>query len=610
MCGISSIIKSELGLTMKIDRRGILGAAGVLAGAVATNAKAAESKRVKFLHGIASGDPLQDRVILWTRVTPEANENNDIWVDWEIASDEGFKKLINHGKVKTNASYDYTVKVDATELKPYTDYYYRFKCGDIVSPIGKTRTLPIGNVEDYVIVAASCALFSCGFYNAYKEIANMQNLDVVLHLGDYIYEYGSNPDQLGMTIGEKIGRYPMPADEAVTLEDYRERYGCYRLDPDLQAAHARAPWICVWDDHETANDDWVGGAQDHQPNEGDWKVRAKASVLAYYEWIPIREPEKGKRPEAINRVFQIGNLASIIMMENRLVGRSRQIDIQNPSDVRWTVIDNSDKNNPIVIRDQNKTREILGLIAAGKEIPNNYEIKPDYDSLRASINAPERTVFGAEQEKWLEQEITKSVQSNKAWQIIGNQVVMANCLGIDIPNFMGKDRWDKTLSHMSPKLRPWVKQLENLPKDLPFGFDGWDAYPAARQRVDDIFEKTNSRTIVLSGDSHAFWLNELNNKSGKMVAAEIGTTSITSSSLGDMLGGLELGPEYSNKCKEVLFCNHLTRGFAVLTLNKDEAKVDLIGVSTVFSKEYKPFLLKSSVIKPAQNGGLERLKLI
>jgi alkaline phosphatase D len=599
---------------MKIDRRNVFGLAGGVAGLIVTSsagdAIAATNEDVEFLHGVASGDPLQDRVILWTRITPKSPKVDDINVEWEIASDIGFKKIIGGGIFKTNSGRDYTVKIDADGLKPLHDYYYRFRVGKIYSPIGRTKTLPQGAVDDVVIVAASCALYSCGYYNAYKEIAALPRVDMVLHLGDYIYEYGSNPDQLGMSIGEKINRYPMPAHEAVSLEDYRERFACYRSDPDLQAAHARAPWICVWDDHEVTNDDWTGGAQNHQANEGDWKLRAKASVLAYYEWIPIREPEKGKRPEAINRTFELGNLGTLIMMENRLVGRSRQIDLRNPDDVKWNVVDTSDAANPVIISDAAKIKEIKTFAAQGKEIPAPFAIQLDADSLRKSLANPDRTVFGFDQEKWLQDNLERSVKEKKPWQIIGNQVVMAHSVGLDIPEYLGQDKWQKTLETMSPKLRPWVKQLAGLPKDLPFEFDGWDGYPTARARMDKMFKETKARPIVLSGDSHCFWVNELNDDSGEMVAAEIGTTSITSSSLGNMLGNVELGPAYVKASKEVLFCDHLTRGFAILTINKNEARADLIGISNVFSKEYKVFPLKSYLIKPAKDEGLERLQQI
>ena len=603
-----------MGVDMKVDRRSALSLVGVSAfAAVGSKAQAeqlaSEQLDVSFLHGVASGDPLQDRIILWTRVTPKEGFKGTIPVAWEIASDADFRHKVNSGVFNTNATRDFTVKIDASGLKPHTDYYYRFKVGNKFSPIGRTHTLPKGNVEDLVLVAASCALYSNGFFNAYKEISKMERVDLVLHLGDYIYEYGAGPNDYGMAVGSKIGRAPKPAHETISLEDYRERYACYRLDEDLQAAHARVPWICVWDDHETANDDWADGAENHQANEGDWKARAKASVLAYYEWIPIREPEKGKDPKEINRAFEIGNLATIIMMENRLVGRSRQLDLKNPNDATWNVIDNSDPKDPKIVTDGAKIREILTLAAQGNAIPTPYTVQLDHDSVRKSLADETRSVYGAAQEAWLKEQLEQSVKANKPWQIIGNEVVMANMLGTDIPAYLGADKTKQILSQMPPKYRAMAQELISLPKDIPLGFDGWDGYPAARSRVSQIFEETKSHPIVLSGDSHAFWINELKGNDGKLIAAELGTTSITSPSIGNMLGDTDIGPAFAATDNEIKYCNQMTHGYVVLKVTKNDANAELIGMSTVYSKDYKPFVLKNVEIKPELKQGIKKLSI-
>jgi alkaline phosphatase D len=511
---------------------------------------------------------------------------------------------VRRGSSDTSAASDYTVKIDVDRLTPMTRYHYRFRCNGQTSPVGITQTLPTGMVKDVVLAIASCSHYACGFFNAYREIALLDRVDIVLHLGDYIYEYGGAPDQLGMATGEKIGRVPLPLNEAVTLADYRGRYACHRLDTDLQAAHARAPWICEWDDHETANDDWMGGAQNHQPSEGDWFERRSASVRAFYDWMPIRDPEPGKAYEAINRTFELGNLATLIMLENRFLGRTKQLSLGNPQEVTWNVFDLSNPQLPVVMQDSALTREMLAASFAGKPVPSPYAVRVDPDSIRRSLKDPARTIYGAEQEKWLADEMSASVKAGKAWQLLGNEVVMARTTGVDIPGYLGSERWQRAMAQADPGLRAWLAQMEHLPADIPFSYDAWDGYPAARERVNTILAQAGAHPIVMSGDSHAFWMNQLSGAGRDNIAAEIGTTSITTSSLSDMLGVDDLGPAYPKACKEVLYCNQAVKGFALLTLNAEEAKVDLIGVSTVFSKTYTRFTLKSYRIRPNAGGGI------
>ncbi|MEX6725468.1 alkaline phosphatase D family protein [Parapedomonas caeni] len=593
-------------MTVTVDRRKALGGLAGIAACLTLSgtARAASRDEGRFLHGVASGDPLQDRVILWTRVTPDRPDAARLTVEWEIATDAAFRHIVGRGQAETGAERDFTVKVDAAGLRPMTRYHYRFRSGERLSPVGQTQTLPAGRVDQMVIAVASCALYSCGFFNGYREIANLPRLDLVLHLGDYIYEYGGAPDQLGMTIGEKIGRVPLPLNEAVTLADYRQRHACYRADPDLQAAHARAPWICVWDDHEAANDSWPGGAQNHDAGEGDWTTRRDASVQAYLEWIPLREPAPGQPRTAINRTFELGDLATLVMLENRYMGRSRQVDLRNPKDVAWQAVDLTDPARPAVVTDRALAARLLGAAAKGEPLPAPYDLRVDVESLRRAIADPSRSVLGDVQENWLRDQLRASASAGKPWQLIGNEVVMARTTGADIIGAFGPERWSRAIQAAAPKLRPWLKQIATLPADIPFEFDGWNAYPGARARMNAILSEAGVRPIVLSGDSHAFWINELSDAAHPRLAAEIGTTAITSSSLGNMLGNVELGPAFTEGCPEVLYCNQLTKGFALLTLRADEARVDLIGLSTVLSRSYQAFTLKSARIRPGATGGI------
>ncbi|MGB1142637.1 MAG: alkaline phosphatase D family protein, partial [Halioglobus sp.] len=277
----------------------------------------------QFLHGIASGDPLSDRVILWTRITPD--EEGVAGLAWEVASDAQFTDVVASGSGTTDASVDYTAKVDVTDLEPGAHYYYRFTSGDNVSAVGSTRTLPVGQVAAASFAVVSCSNYPAGFFHVYREVAN-QELDAVLHLGDYIYEYAA--DGYASERAEEFGRVSDPETEIVSLSDYRRRYAQYRTDNDLQAAHAAHPFIVVWDDHEitnheSANNPWTEGAQNHQPEtEGSFEDRKAAAVQAWYEWLPVRPPSA--QQDIIYRHFNYGDLLDLFMLDTRLIGRDEQ----------------------------------------------------------------------------------------------------------------------------------------------------------------------------------------------------------------------------------------------------------------------------------------------
>lgn len=270
-----------------------------------------------FYHGVASGDPLDDRVIIWTRVTPDA-DSVFVTVEWEMATDTAFKNIIKSGTAATDSSKDFTIKVDVTGLSPATTYYYVFKTGNVYSTVGRARTAPVGAVSHLRFAVVSCNNYEAGFFNAFARIADRNDLDAVIHLGDYIYEYGAK--QYGDTT---TGRFVEPANEAVTEGDYRIRYSLYKLDPDLQRAHQQQTFITIWDDHESANDSYKDGAANHQPGtEGDWQTRCELSKKVYFEWMPIRDYPANKIYRAIN----YGNMAELIMLDTRLEGRDKPLD--------------------------------------------------------------------------------------------------------------------------------------------------------------------------------------------------------------------------------------------------------------------------------------------
>jgi alkaline phosphatase D len=330
-----------------------------------------------FYHGVASGDPLPDRVIIWTRVTPEDSVHS-ILVKWEVAEDEKFSSIYQSDTLSTFPARDYTIKVDVDALKPDHVYFYRFTALGKTSIVGRTKTAPVSAKDSLTFAVASCANWEFGFFNPYDKLADRPVLDAVLHLGDYIYEYG--PGKYGDTT---IGRINIPAYEIISLQDYRTRYSLYRLDKGLRRVHQQHPFIAIWDDHEIANNSTVTGAQNHQPDEGDYQKRKAAARQTYYEWMPIRESNQ------LYRSFSFGPLADVIMLDERLAGRDAEI---------------TDINNP--------------------ELKNQ-----------------ERSMLGGTQLRWFENSLKSSTAT---WKLIGNQVIFSDVFIKDIYPKMERnlDSWD------------------------------------------------------------------------------------------------------------------------------------------------------------------------
>ncbi|MER6616117.1 alkaline phosphatase D family protein [Streptomyces xantholiticus] len=302
-------------------------AAPVLAAAASPATAAGQAPA--FLHGTASGDPLPDGVLLWTRVTPSPDAlpgsglGAETEVAWEVAEDKGFVRIVARGATTSKAASDHTVKVDVRGLRPGTSYWYRFTAGATVSPAGRTRTAPAADAATPGVRfgVVSCANWEAGWFSAYRHLAARSDLDAVLHLGDYIYEYATG----GYPAEEYVVRQHEPGHEIVTLADYRLRHATYKTDPDLQALHAAHPLIAIWDDHELANDAWTGGAENHTPGaEGEWAARVAAAKQAYFEWMPIRASTEG----TVYRRLRFGRLADLHLLDLRSF-RSQQTRIGN-----------------------------------------------------------------------------------------------------------------------------------------------------------------------------------------------------------------------------------------------------------------------------------------
>ncbi|MET9115080.1 alkaline phosphatase D family protein [Streptomyces longwoodensis] len=301
-------------------------ATAVLAGplAAALPARAADEAPA-FLHGVASGDPLPDGILLWTRVTPTAaatpgsGTGPDLEVEWVIALDKALTTVVAKGSVTATAASDHTVKADVRGLQPATDYWFRFSAGGTDSPVARTRTAPAVDaaVPGLRFGVVSCANWEAGYFSAYRHLAARSDLDAWLHLGDYIYEYGTG--QYGTR--DTVVRPHAPAHEILTLADYRTRHGRYKTDPDLQALHHKAPVVAIWDDHEFANDAWSGGAENHTEGaEGTWTARQAAARQAYFEWMPVRPAIAG----TTYRRLRFGKLADLSLLDLRSF-RSQQV---------------------------------------------------------------------------------------------------------------------------------------------------------------------------------------------------------------------------------------------------------------------------------------------
>lgn len=444
------------------SRRSVLraGATGVAAGAIglatAPNAaatldflspppaKAEEPGEFHvFQHGVASGDPLPDSVLIWTRATSHpgdtagANQGRPVALKWEVATDEAMTNIVTSGALNTDPAADNTVKIDIKGLAADSYYYYRFTVtgGDYAgeaSPVGRTRTAPPVNSspEHLGIALTSCANWESGFFSAYRDMAENPKIDIIMCVGDYIYEY-----EAGGYSGKGPVRDHKPEHELLSLADYRLRYATYRTDADLQEAHRAKPWIVTWDDHEVADNDWRDGAKNHQPEtEGDYHARRDAAMQAYLEWLPVRAVTLSEGGH-LYRSFRFGDLVDLTMLDLR------------------------------TYRDQE-----LKFIRAGQ------------------TDDPNRTMLGSEQFNYL---LGQWRSSGAKWRVVGNSVMFTPVL----------------VPPMDPEATRAVTELLGLPQDgLPYNLDQWDGYAAERRKLLDIMDKEGFDNIVfLTGDIHSSW---------------------------------------------------------------------------------------------------------
>lgn len=538
---------------------------------------------VSFDHGVASGDPLHDRVILWTRITP-VSEIESFVVHYEVATDYAFQFLVREREsALVSKENDYTLKVDFQNLDEDTEYFYRFIVGNVVSPVGRTKTLPVGRTPFVNFAVFSCANYPNGHFNVYEEASRLPHLDATIHLGDYIYEYGMyNSDGITPSYAtehaKEYGR-ELPDDndkELLTLEDYRKRYALYHTDEGLQHLHQRAPMIVVWDDHEVANDIYRDGAANHNEDEGEFDKRRLAAFRAYFEWLPIRPVIEGNN-EKIYRSFTFGNLVSLHMLDTRNIGRDKQIDYHDYAEI----------------------------------------LQDEYEGFEVALQDSNRSMLGLEQTNWLQ---TQLENSQTTWDVLGQQVIMGEMLlpaeivklimraeaapESERQEMMGelvsllgelyllKIRLDLNDPTLSEKQKNRFKHL------LPYNLDAWDGYAYNRSEILQTALRLEKNLVVLSGDTHNAWANELkviDPENGEIaeVGVEFATASVSSPGMEKYanLDSLVKVKGFEMIIKKLIdnldYFNASNRGFMYVTFTPLYVETEWVYVNNVSSKVYK-----------------------
>lgn len=539
-------------MTIRIDRRSFIvtGTFGVGAFAVpgfaqTTNVTSAQG----FTHAVASGEPAQDSMLLWTRYVPASGDSAHLRAEISEAAD--FARVVAAGAQVTGPWRDWTAKVTLDGLRPGTTYYYRFVAPDgSFSPVGTTRTLPAGPVPSFKVAVFSCSNLPFGYFNSYAHAAARGDIDLAVHLGDYFYEYAGG--EYPAPKDQVPGRVPDPHNEIIHITDYRVRYASYRSDPDLQKLHATIPMVVQWDDHESANDSWEGGAENHQPDtEGDWNLRRAAAIQVYREWMPVSdEPWKA---------YDIGTLATLFRTETRLLARTKQPDIA-------AVFKSLDVQTALI-----KFRDTVW-------------------------NDPASTMMGSQQEDWLAHAMRASVKAGQQWQVVGFGTVMGRqYLPAEAAGWIGTDA--------SPRAKGYVLAGIAAGKvGLPFNYDSWGGYPAARARFLTSAQAMGANLVVLSGDSHNAWAHDLG-QDGKAAGVEFAGHSVTSP-------GYETAVATDPKIvaaalikasPELKWCDTSRRGYMALTITPAKVSNDWIMVDTIKQKSTKVSVAHTATVVRGSN---------
>ncbi len=505
---------------------------------------------------------------------PGSRETVEVTV--EVATDEEFTNLVGDPvTTTTTAEQDHTVKIDFEGLEAGTVYYYRFRSNGVTSPTGRTKTLPQGDVSSVKLAVFSCASYASGYFNVYAH-AKDADVDAVLYLGDYIYEYDT--EGLSLANSEEIIRN-LPGDndiEILTLDDYRKRYALYRSNSRLQELHAVHPFIAIWDDHEVADNSYKDGASNHNEGEGDFETRKMAALQAYYEWMPIRENTQGR--EAAYRSFSFGNLVDLHMLETRLVARDKQLDY------------------------------------------GDYFTQAGIDIQRLQMDMQSQTLLGSTQLDWLLEQLTGSAAT---WQVLGQQSLMGRInlpveLLVHLENPTSQLALD-TLELTGIKARALQgdtsltqNELERINTVLPYNLDAWDGYPREREAVLGAAYSADRNLVVLAGDTHNGWANNLKDAEGNQVGVEFAGPSVTSGGIEAVLGLPEAFAAQFSRAVETLvddlvYSNASDRGYMIVSFTPQEARSEWIYVDTASEPEFSEKVSASRIFKVLPGTGNREL---
>ncbi|MCA1931467.1 alkaline phosphatase [Rheinheimera sp.] len=528
-------------------------------GCSGTGATATNSSAIEFLHGVASGDPLTDSLILWTKVTP-AQQVDAVQLLLEVSDSPDFGKVQHQQLCLARKDANYCCKVDLTGLQPGRSYYYRFSDSNTVSATGHGKTLPAGSVSEVRFAVLSCSNYPAGYFHVYQQVAQQQ-LDAVLHLGDYIYEYeqGGYATERSVELGRALAADNQA--EMVSLTDYRKRYALYRSDKDLQQAHANHSFICVWDDHEITNDAWTDGAENHQPDEGDYQLRKLNALQAYYEWMPIRPLVSGQQ-QSLSRSFAFGDLVDLHMLDTRIEGRNQQLEYAHYTD----------------------------------------KTSGAFDSQRfiADLTNSKRTLLGQKQQQWLQAQL---LRSKAQYQVLGQQVLMAKMM---FPSELlsafskpGPELVDKIAQLTALKQRVakgdtslTAEDKKRIESVVAYNLDAWDGYPYEREVIYKTALQQNKQLVVLAGDTHNAWAASLHDQQGNKVGIELATPSVSSPGIETYLKlnttqVEQLAAVLPTLIDELEYCNLHQRGYLLVAFSKAQVDARWFFVDDITKKQYQ-----------------------
>lgn len=501
-----------------LDRRTLLAGAG--AGLVLPRRLFA-APLAGFTHGVASGEPGPRSMLFWTRFVGTADRPEEL--ELEVSTSPRMTRPVARARAVADPANDWCAKTAVEGLAPGTTYYYRWTGpAKARSMVGRTRTLPEGDAPLFRIGLFSCSNLPYGWFNGYGHAVAADDIDLVVHVGDYIYEYarGIYPEAKAAVPGRLIE----PAGETVTLEDYRARYASYRADPDLQALHALFPSVTTWDDHEVANDAWRDGAENHRPqSQGPWAARLAAARKAYREWLPVSDAAYAR--------YDIGRLATLFRLDTRVEGRDRQLSLTEA------------------------LKGATDMAAALVRFRDEQWL------------AGNRQLLGTAQEAWLFREMEEAARRGARWQVLAQQVIMGNLRApADAAALMPPDP--------DGRLKALMQAGAAAARvGLPLNMDAWDGYPAARARLLAAAQKVGANLVVLAGDSHNAWAFDLVNDS-RPAGVEFATQSVSSPGFESYLAGVapsELGKALMAANPGLRWCETSQRGYTLVTLTPREA---------------------------------------